>query len=81
MQDPIDSRTITDDHRAHLNGILERVLHDLTAKYEAGVLAHGGRLWLKRGLLQHAKAEALDQLVYLYVLEDQIRALIDHPDD
>ena len=56
----------------HLARIL-LITHEAVArKYEAGQRAHGGRLWLKAGMLAHAEAEAHDLIVYLPTLRQQL---------
>jgi hypothetical protein len=61
-----------DPHEAHVNRILDQFNADLRAKYEAGQSEHGGELWNKRGLLDHAIEEAIDMVVYLYTLREQL---------
>ncbi len=60
-----------DEHEAHLQRILDRLDADLAAKYEAGQREHGGNLWEKPGMLEHAIEEVLDLAVYLYTLLEQ----------
>jgi len=59
------------DQLAHLRRILDRFSADASAKYEAGQDEHGGNLWEKPGMLQHALAEAIDLVIYLYTLLEQ----------
>ncbi|HUR19845.1 MAG TPA: hypothetical protein VMZ90_03500 [Vicinamibacterales bacterium] len=59
------------EHQAHATRILSKFNADLLAKYEAGQAEHGGNLWEKRGMLEHAIEEAIDMVVYLYTLKEQ----------
>jgi hypothetical protein len=54
--------------------ILSEFNLDLEAKYRAGQEEHGGNMWEKKGMLTHAIEEAIDQVVYLYTLREQMRA-------
>jgi hypothetical protein len=58
----------------HLARILAEFSLDLDAKYRAGQEEHGGNMWEKKGMLTHAIQEAIDQVVYLYTLREQMRA-------
>lgn len=58
-------------HEAHLQRILTTFTADARAKYEAGQSEHGGELWEKDGMLEHAIEEAIDLVVYLYTLREQ----------
>lgn len=58
-------------HEEHLKRLIDTVTKDLDAKYRGGQLEHGGCIWEKPGMLENAIAEALDLIVYLYVLRDQ----------
>ncbi len=66
-----DDKTMTSDHEAHLARIKARIATDLDAKYRAGQEHHGGRIWEKPGMLEHAIEEVLDLAVYLYTLLEQ----------
>lgn len=66
---------MTPDHQAHLERLIVAVTADLTRKYEAGQQEHGGNLWQKAGLLDHAIQEILDLVVYLYTLREQLQRL------
>jgi hypothetical protein len=54
-----------------LQRILNNVNRDLAEKYEAGQREHGGNIWEKPGMLEHAIEEAIDMVVYLYTLREQ----------
>lgn len=59
-------------HRAHLDRIRMRFVADLEAKYTQGQREHGGNLWQKPGMIDEAIKEAIDLVVYLYTLKEQI---------
>lgn len=59
-------------HEAHLRRILDAFGADARAKYAAGQREHGGNLWEKPGMLEHAIEEAIDLVVYLFTLREQI---------
>ena len=56
----------------HLSGIISRVTDAIQTKYLAGQAEHGGQLWRKAGMLQHAEAEVTDLNVYLDTLRMQL---------
>ncbi len=60
-------------HEAHLQRILTSFQREATDKYRAGQAAHGGELWRKPHLLDEAIAEAIDQVIYLFTLREQIQ--------
>lgn len=62
---------MTPDHEAHLQRIKTRFAADVDAKYRAGQMQHGGRLWEKPGALENAYAEVLDLAVYLLTAMEQ----------
>lgn len=62
------------DHENHLTTLISRIAEEVDRKYRQGQAEHGGRLWEKPGMLRHAIDEAVDQLVYLLTLSDQIEA-------
>lgn len=59
------------EHEAHLQRILRQFTADARAKYENGQREHGGNLWEKPGMLEHALEEAIDQVIYLYTALEQ----------
>ena len=65
---------MTPEHEAHLAHLKAEFTKDLDAKYRAGQEEHGGNLWAKPGMLEHAIEEAIDLVVYLYTLRDQLKA-------
>jgi len=44
----------------------------IIVKYLAGQKEHGGQLWRKKGLIDMAIEEAIDQVVYLLTLKQQL---------
>lgn len=60
------------DHKEHLKTILDYFEKAVTVKYEKGVKEHGGHLWLKSGLIDEAINEAVDMIVYLVTLKQQL---------
>jgi len=64
---------MTPEHEAHLEHLKAEFCKDLDAKYRAGQIEHGGNIWEKPGMLEHAIEEVLDMAVYLYTLRDQIK--------
>ena len=64
--------TMTQEHDAHCEGIVDRFAADFRTKYRKGQAEHGGKMWLKPGMLDHAIEEAIDLVCYLYTLRDQL---------
>ena len=58
-------------HEAHIGRILAQFSADAHAKYALGQQEHGGSLWEKPGMIEHAIEEAIDLVVYLYTLREQ----------
>lgn len=46
----------------------------ILTKYAAGQAEHGGQLWRKTGIIDMAIEEAVDQVIYLLTLRDQLVA-------
>ena len=70
--EPVDPDVVeVSEVELHLADLLDTVMVDLASKYLNGQKDHGGLLHRKPGLIQHAKEEALDQVAYLYSLEQQ----------
>lgn len=65
---------MTPAHEAHLAQLKAEISADLDAKYRAGQQEHGGNIWEKPGMLEHAIEEVLDLAVYLYTLKGQLAA-------
>mgnify|MGYP003293462120 CR=1 FL=1 len=68
---------MTPDREAHLKSMQDKFLQQSRAKYEAGQIEHGGLMWTKPGMLDHAKEEVIDLWHYLCTLEQQIAELKD----
>ncbi len=64
---------MTPEHEAHLAHLKAEFTADIDAKYRAGQEHHGGNIWEKKGMLANAIEEAIDQVVYLYTLRDQLK--------
>jgi len=63
---------MTDQQEQHLANIKEDFEKEIDTKYRAGQKEHGGNLWRKKGLIDMALDEVLDQYVYLITLKGQI---------
>ena len=63
---------MTTKQNEHLAKIKTDFIQLVTKKYEKGQEQHGGNLWNKKGLIDMAIDEAVDQVVYLLTLKDQI---------
>lgn len=63
---------MTDEHSQHLASIQEKATDLIGQKYTKGVEEHGGNLWEKKGLIDMAIDEAVDQIVYLLTLKEQL---------
>lgn len=60
------------EHAMHLEKLLKKFERLASDKYIKGQQEHGGKLWLKPGLLDMAIEEAIDQVIYLLTLKDQL---------
>lgn len=63
---------MTNEQNSHLNSLVAVFTELVTKKYTAGQKEHGGDLWKKKGLIDMAIDEAIDQVVYLLTLKKQI---------
>lgn len=63
---------MTYEHNAHRDSIILEFAKMCTEKYNKGQAEHGGNLWDKKGLIEMAIDEAIDQVVYLITLKKQI---------
>jgi hypothetical protein len=63
---------MTVEQNSHLEGLVDDFTSLVTKKYTAGQKEHGGNLWDKKGLIDMAIDEAIDQVVYLLTLKKQI---------
>lgn len=59
----------------HLRTIKEQFLSLADHKYRKGQAEHGGTLWDKQGLIDMAIDEAIDQVVYLLTLKQQLAGI------
>ena len=59
-------------HQEHIDSITASFKELATDKYFKGAKEHGGNLWDKQGLIDMAIEEAIDQVIYLMTLKQQI---------
>jgi hypothetical protein len=62
------------ENELHLRSIIEQAIDLIDAKYRRGDEQHGGKLWKKKNLIDKAIEEAIDQVVYLITLKQQINS-------
>jgi hypothetical protein len=65
---------MTPEQEQHLESVKLNFMCAVDTKYRQGQISHGGNLWRKKGLIDMAIDEAVDQVVYLLTLKDQIGA-------
>lgn len=65
---------MTQEQLAHAELLIEELSKKLLTKYEKGASEHGGNLWEKKPewMLEQAIDEAIDQVVYLLTLQQQL---------
>jgi len=63
---------MTEVQEHHLRTVKERFAELVDKKYRAGQVEHGGNLWQKNGLIDFTIEEAIDQVVYLLTLKEQL---------
>lgn len=63
---------MSDAHRQHMFDLILEFGEIAKEKYTLGQHEHGGKLWKKKGLIDMAIDEAVDQVVYLLTLRKQI---------
>lgn len=65
---------MTEQQEQHVKGIAEKFAKLMSAKYEKGVKEHGGNLWEvdMHQMVEMALEEAIDQVVYLMTLKEQL---------
>jgi len=68
----INKKTMSVEQEKHLKLIIDTFSKSMDAKYRKGVIEHGGELWRKKGLIDMAIEEALDQVCYLVTLKRQL---------
>ena len=66
------ARVMTTERYEHLNRLLTESSERIRTKYIAGQAEHGGDLWKKDDILEMAIEEAVDMLVYLLTLKEQL---------
>jgi hypothetical protein len=60
------------ENELNLMSIIEQAIDRIDRKYRKGDEQHGGKLWKKKGIIEMAIDEAIDQVVYLITLKQQI---------
>ena len=65
---------MTPEQEEHLADIKETFDKMVDSKYREGQREHGGDIWKKKFLVDMAIQEAIDQVVYLLCLKQQIEA-------
>ena len=60
----------SEDHLQRIQGSALKLIND---KYRKGAAEHGGHLWEKENLIDEAINEAIDQVVYLLTLKEQMQ--------
>ena len=63
---------MTKEQEEHLNSIVKDASIAIATKYRAGQDEHGGNLWTKKGIIDMAIDEAIDQVTYLLTLKRQL---------
>jgi len=58
--------------REHAKIIAKDAASRIITKYGAGQKEHGGFLWKKPGIIDMAIEEAIDQVIYLLTLKEQL---------
>lgn len=61
--------------RSHAAEVASKASRLIYAKYMAGQEEHGGELWRKQGIIDMAIEEAVDQVIYLLTLREQLAGL------
>lgn len=64
---------MTKKQKEHIDKVMEDTVNLMYSKYKKGVREHGGNLWDKKELIDMAISEAIDQVVYLLTLKQQIK--------
>ena len=64
---------LSQDRQEHLEEMQAEFLKLSTEKYVKGQEEHGGKMWLKPGMLQHLKEELVDAWHYVTTLEMQLK--------
>jgi len=69
------------EHEQHLKIIKDSFELLVDKKYRQGQKEHGGKLWLKSGLIDQAIDESIDMVVYLLTLKEQLKRLLDKTEE
>jgi hypothetical protein len=64
------------EQKNHLKRLVRETSQRMIGKYVKGQKEHGGDLWKKKGIIDMAIEEAIDQVVYLLTLKEQL----EHPE-
>ena len=76
---------MTDTQHNHAIRVVNHASESILSRYRAGQAAHGGTLFCKGGLHAEAWAEAVDLIVYLSTLHEQLVAIhanmVEHPQE
>ena len=59
----------------YLFKIVEQFTVEASDKFTRGCEEHGGKIWLKKGLIKEMKQEAIDLYIYATALEDQLKGI------
>jgi hypothetical protein len=68
------------EHEAHLRRVKHQILELIDTKYRGGQAEHGGKLWLKPGIIQNIIEEIVDLVVYILTFREQYENFI-RPED
>lgn len=66
---------MTKEQKNHIEGIVKDFCKEAVTKYEKGQIEHGGNLW-EKAVWKQTMPEAIDFVIYIYTLNEQIRTLI-----
>lgn len=72
----MDFKPMSSDQEAHLFRITSKAVALINTKYRKGQAEHGGDLFAKSGIIDMAIDEAVDMVVYLLTLKEQL----EHPE-
>lgn len=63
---------VVSDWTEHAQSVANEARALIIDKYARGQREHGGELWRKQGIIDMAIEEAVDQVIYLLTLRDQL---------
>jgi hypothetical protein len=72
ISEEVQLKKMSPEQEQHLKLIIGTFSKSMDAKYRKGQQEHGGDLWRKKGLIDMAIEEALDQVCYLVTLKRQL---------